>query len=98
MAMFAQHQGGAVASAAKRQHTARGATKEKTRKLDELKAKRKEKDDRSKVCSYLLCLHRNFSLTTSPPEQGVRQGTLTVAFAVSLGRIRHGDGFRGRTV
>ncbi|TRM66956.1 hypothetical protein BD626DRAFT_566014 [Schizophyllum amplum] len=48
MAMFAQHQGGAVASAAKRQHTARGATKEKTRKLDELKAKRKEKDDRSK--------------------------------------------------
>ncbi|KAH6910707.1 hypothetical protein BKA70DRAFT_1271306 [Coprinopsis sp. MPI-PUGE-AT-0042] len=37
-----------VAKAAKRQHTARGATKEKTRKLDELKAKRKAKDESRK--------------------------------------------------
>ncbi|KAH9474656.1 RNA polymerase-associated protein [Psilocybe cubensis] len=40
-----------VSRAAKRQHTQRGATKEKSNKLDELKAKRKAKDDkkRSKV-------------------------------------------------
>lgn len=39
-----------VARAAKRQHTARGATKEKSSKLDELKAKRKaKKDDKTKV-------------------------------------------------
>lgn len=31
------------------QHTARGATKEKTRKLDELKAKRKAKDEKHRV-------------------------------------------------
>ncbi|KAF5372598.1 hypothetical protein D9758_005224 [Tetrapyrgos nigripes] len=37
-----------VAKAAKRQHTARGATKEKTRKLDELKARRKAKDERNR--------------------------------------------------
>uniref|UniRef100_A0A0W0F0V2 Plus3 domain-containing protein n=1 Tax=Moniliophthora roreri TaxID=221103 RepID=A0A0W0F0V2_MONRR len=40
--------GDSVAKAAKRQHTARGATKEKSRKLDELKAKRKAKDEKSK--------------------------------------------------
>ncbi|KAF8909629.1 hypothetical protein CPB84DRAFT_1765028 [Gymnopilus junonius] len=38
-----------VSRAAKRQHTARGATKEKTHKLDELKAKRKAKDDRKRA-------------------------------------------------
>ncbi|GLB39999.1 putative plus-3-domain-containing protein [Lyophyllum shimeji] len=37
-----------VAKAAKRQHTARGATKEKSRKLDELKAKRKAKDEKQR--------------------------------------------------
>ncbi|KAE9403151.1 hypothetical protein BT96DRAFT_1017214 [Gymnopus androsaceus JB14] len=37
-----------VAKAAKRQHTARGATKEKSSKLDELKAKRKAKDEKAK--------------------------------------------------
>lgn len=31
------------------QHTARGATKEKTNKLAELKARRKAKDERKKV-------------------------------------------------
>ena len=31
------------------QHTARGATKEKTKKLDELKARRKAKDEKKKV-------------------------------------------------
>lgn len=31
------------------QHTARGATKEKTQRLDELKAKRKAKDDKKRV-------------------------------------------------
>ncbi|KAJ3997325.1 plus-3-domain-containing protein [Lentinula boryana] len=41
-----------VAKAAKRQHTARGATKEKTSKLDELKAKRKAKDQKSKNRAY----------------------------------------------
>ncbi|THU95934.1 plus-3-domain-containing protein [Dendrothele bispora CBS 962.96] len=35
-----------VAKAAKRQHTARGSTKEKTRKLDELRARRKAKDEK----------------------------------------------------
>ncbi|KAF9269503.1 plus-3-domain-containing protein [Marasmius fiardii PR-910] len=40
--------GESVSKAAKRQHTARGATKEKTRKLDELKAKRKAKDEKNK--------------------------------------------------
>ena len=33
------------------QHTARGATKEKASKLDELKAKRKAKDDKKRVCA-----------------------------------------------
>ncbi|PPR03365.1 hypothetical protein CVT24_012490 [Panaeolus cyanescens] len=41
--------GDSVARAAKRQHTARGATKEKAHKLDELKAKRKAKDEKSKT-------------------------------------------------
>ncbi|KAJ4490436.1 hypothetical protein J3R30DRAFT_3421818 [Lentinula aciculospora] len=41
-----------VAKAAKRQHTARGATKEKSNKLDELKAKRKAKDEKSKNRAY----------------------------------------------
>ncbi|KAH9955438.1 hypothetical protein BC827DRAFT_1141450 [Russula dissimulans] len=40
--------GDSVAKAAKRQHTVRGATKEKSRKLDELKAKRKAKDERKR--------------------------------------------------
>jgi RNA polymerase-associated protein RTF1 len=31
------------------QHTARGATKEKSKKLDELKARRKAKDEKKKV-------------------------------------------------
>ncbi|EMD36880.1 hypothetical protein CERSUDRAFT_114800 [Gelatoporia subvermispora B] len=38
-----------VAKAAKRQHTVRGATKEKTRKLDELKARRKAKDEKKRT-------------------------------------------------
>ncbi|KIJ39208.1 hypothetical protein M422DRAFT_31105 [Sphaerobolus stellatus SS14] len=40
--------GDAVAHAAKRKHTARGSTKEKSRKLDELKARRKAKEDRAR--------------------------------------------------
>ncbi|KAI0294711.1 hypothetical protein B0F90DRAFT_1820998 [Multifurca ochricompacta] len=40
--------GDSVAKAAKRQHTVRGATKEKSRKLDELKAKRKAKVERKR--------------------------------------------------
>ncbi|KAI9456073.1 plus-3-domain-containing protein [Russula earlei] len=40
--------GDSVSKAAKRQHTVRGATKEKSRKLDELKAKRKAKDERKR--------------------------------------------------
>ncbi|EJF56704.1 plus-3-domain-containing protein [Dichomitus squalens LYAD-421 SS1] len=39
----------AVSKAAKRQHAIRGATKEKTRKLDELKAKRKAKDEKKRT-------------------------------------------------
>ena len=35
------------------QHTMRGVTKEKTRKLDELKAKRKAKDEKQRVCVTL---------------------------------------------
>ncbi|KAI6150019.1 hypothetical protein EDD17DRAFT_1201733 [Pisolithus thermaeus] len=38
-----------VSKAAKRQHAIRGATKEKSRKLDELKAKRKAKDEKKRV-------------------------------------------------
>jgi len=38
-----------VSAAAKRQHTQRGATKEKTKKLDELKARRKAKDEKKKT-------------------------------------------------
>lgn len=49
----AQRNGGAdadaVARAAKRQHTGRGATKEKSRKLDELKARRRAKDERKRT-------------------------------------------------
>ncbi|KAF5378992.1 hypothetical protein D9757_009092 [Collybiopsis confluens] len=41
-----------VARAAKRQHTARGATKEKSNKLDELKAKRKARDEKSKTRTH----------------------------------------------
>lgn len=45
--MVKEQQGGdIVARAAKRQHTARGSTKEKTKKLDELRAKRKAKDEK----------------------------------------------------
>ncbi|KAF9012012.1 hypothetical protein BDQ17DRAFT_1420408 [Cyathus striatus] len=43
--------GDSVAQAAKRQHTVRGATKEKTRKLDELKAKRRAKDEKRRHSS-----------------------------------------------
>ncbi|KAJ3564397.1 hypothetical protein NP233_g8321 [Leucocoprinus birnbaumii] len=53
--MVQQQRGGggeeSVAKAAKRQHTARGATKEKTSKLAELKAKRKAKDERKRNSS-----------------------------------------------
>ncbi|KIK97305.1 hypothetical protein PAXRUDRAFT_825064 [Paxillus rubicundulus Ve08.2h10] len=38
-----------VAKAAKRQHAARGATKEKSKKLDELKARRKAKDEKKRT-------------------------------------------------
>ncbi|RPD61736.1 plus-3-domain-containing protein [Lentinus tigrinus ALCF2SS1-7] len=38
-----------VSRAAKRQHAVRGATKEKSRKLDELKAKRKAKDEKKRT-------------------------------------------------
>ncbi|KAI6026028.1 hypothetical protein EDC04DRAFT_2721634 [Pisolithus marmoratus] len=38
-----------VSKAAKRQHAVRGATKEKSRKLDELKARRKAKDEKKRV-------------------------------------------------
>ncbi|TFY60930.1 hypothetical protein EVJ58_g4828 [Rhodofomes roseus] len=44
-----------VSKAAKRQHTVRGATKEKTRKLDELRAKRREKDEKKRVGTTRLC-------------------------------------------
>ncbi|EKM78499.1 hypothetical protein AGABI1DRAFT_60711 [Agaricus bisporus var. burnettii JB137-S8] len=53
--MVQQQRGGApddtVAKAAKRQHTARGATKEKSSKLAELKARRKAKDERKRNSS-----------------------------------------------
>ncbi|OBZ76496.1 hypothetical protein A0H81_03166 [Grifola frondosa] len=38
-----------VSKAAKRQHAVRGATKEKSRKLDELKARRKAKDEKKRT-------------------------------------------------
>ncbi|KAF9463231.1 hypothetical protein BDZ94DRAFT_1298003 [Collybia nuda] len=38
-----------VSKAAKRQHAVRGATKEKSRKLDELKARRKAKDEKQRT-------------------------------------------------
>ncbi|KDQ56696.1 hypothetical protein JAAARDRAFT_157870 [Jaapia argillacea MUCL 33604] len=41
--------GGGVSKSAKRAHPVRGATKEKTRKLDELRAKRKAKDERKRT-------------------------------------------------
>ncbi|KZT63477.1 hypothetical protein DAEQUDRAFT_719369 [Daedalea quercina L-15889] len=43
------HADDSVSKAAKRQHAVRGATKEKTRKLDELRAKRKEKDEKKRT-------------------------------------------------
>ncbi|KAH9931477.1 uncharacterized protein B0H18DRAFT_1116282 [Fomitopsis serialis] len=43
------HGDDSVSKAAKRQHAVRGATKEKTRKLDELKARRKEKDEKKRT-------------------------------------------------
>ncbi|KAL0946298.1 hypothetical protein HGRIS_012545 [Hohenbuehelia grisea] len=47
--LMAQSKGeDSVSNAAKRQHTVRGATKEKTRKLDELKARRKAKDEKKR--------------------------------------------------
>ncbi|KZP21278.1 plus-3-domain-containing protein [Athelia psychrophila] len=48
--MFKEQKGGDdnVAKAAKRQHTVRGATKEKSKKLDELKARRRAKDDKKR--------------------------------------------------
>ncbi|KAI0061235.1 hypothetical protein BV25DRAFT_1917187 [Artomyces pyxidatus] len=41
--------GESVSKAAKRQHAVRGATKEKSRKLDELKARRKAKDEKKRT-------------------------------------------------
>ena len=39
------------------QHTVRGATKEKTQRLDELKAKRKAKDDKKRVSHPTISLN-----------------------------------------
>ena len=41
--------GGALLTGPLGQHAVRGATKEKSRKLDELKAKRREKDEKKRV-------------------------------------------------
>lgn len=39
-------------------HTQRGATKEKSRKLDELRAKRKAKDEKKRVCERFFCMNK----------------------------------------
>ncbi|TEB25534.1 hypothetical protein FA13DRAFT_1756583 [Coprinellus micaceus] len=58
-----------VARAAKRQHTARGATKEKSRKLDELKARRKAKDESRKRAKMSPKSHRDRS--ASPQDMDI---------------------------
>ncbi|KAJ3976042.1 hypothetical protein EV361DRAFT_817349, partial [Lentinula raphanica] len=57
---------GGVAKAAKRQHTARGATKEKMSKLDELKAKRRAKEQNIKYQPYSPKRERS----SSPMDMG----------------------------
>jgi RNA polymerase-associated protein RTF1 len=49
IAALVQLQDESVSAAAKRQHNAPGATKEKNRKLDELKAKRKAREEKGRV-------------------------------------------------
>lgn len=58
-----------VARAAKRQHTARGATKEKSKKLDELKARRKAKDESRKRAKLSPKSHRDRS--ASPQDMDI---------------------------
>ncbi|KAF6751157.1 hypothetical protein DFP72DRAFT_816916 [Ephemerocybe angulata] len=58
-----------VARAAKRQHTARGATKEKSRKLDELKARRKAQDESRKRAKLSPKSHRDRS--ASPQDMDI---------------------------
>ncbi|KAF5325313.1 hypothetical protein D9619_009790 [Psilocybe cf. subviscida] len=59
----------AVSKAAKRQHTARGATKEKSSKLDELKAKRKAKDEKKRSNGGTSPSHRERS--SSPQDMDI---------------------------
>ena len=66
------------------QHTVRGATKEKTQRLDELKAKRKAKDDKKRVrhsahpiiiaSSHPIVQGPQLSLTTRPFPLTSRHG------------------------
>lgn len=63
---FAANQADSVSNAAKRQHTARGATKEKDRKLNELKAKRKAKADTKHVCQIICSPSTITSLSLLP--------------------------------
>ncbi|KAG2007226.1 hypothetical protein CC2G_014939 [Coprinopsis cinerea AmutBmut pab1-1] len=57
-----------VSRAAKRQHMQRGATKEKTRKLDELKAKRRAKDESRKRAKLSPNANRR---STSPQDMDI---------------------------
>jgi len=69
--LMIKSQNGAVASdsvyqAAKRKHTARGATKEKSRKMDEYKARRKEKEDRVRIRKVKSPNERRRSSSSEP--------------------------------
>jgi hypothetical protein len=71
IAALVQLQDESVSAAAKRQHNAPGATKEKNRKLDELKAKRKAREEKGRVRGESVILHNllisvRASLTLSP--------------------------------
>jgi hypothetical protein len=60
----------------------RGATKEKSRKLDELKARRRAKDEKQRVC-VILIISAQYRL--KPPDKGVPQAG---SFVLANG---HGD-------
>ena len=66
------------------QHTARGATKEKTQRLDELKAKRKAKDDKKRVSH---ATNASSSISSSHPVQSPQLSLTTRPFRLTS---RHG--------
>ena len=74
------------------QHTARGATKEKASKLDELKAKRKAKDDKKRVRCRSFRLPLLASSVVVVKGGGVASTTATAAGTVF---VASGHGYFG---